>query len=518
MRCRTCDYSLWTVTGRTCPECGSGFLPSDYTFVPGTVRFECPHCRAGYVGTSPTGHLLPRSFACTECHAQIDMDEMVLVPLAGMAERSTLHSRNRWEDRGDGALLLAWGSSTRDLLFRPTSFASTLERHRSTGQAWLFAAIGWLMAVVVGALLSLSIGPGAISPFWLIASTSPTPSMDPVLHVAFGSLIVLAGFAAVTLIGAVLQHIAVLFLVRDRSPFSATMRAALFASGASAVPFVFGWLVPPFTCFCLPLLAAWWFVPSCILLTHVHRTSLLRGMTCASTAIGAALLTCAGAMGWGVMQASAGVRAAVAAFTPPGLPPGAVRSPGFNPLSQYFASVGYQVPNGKGILGPDLFSQANTILWPQILGRITEDGSVPVTLAGIDLAAVQPGDTATLSAIRTAALARIPTLPARLGSLVVYGGGGTGDFNDWVACWRQKDGNYGVTTLFAEFTMTPAEFDQFVTAEVARRAAAGSPMVHPNKVLDVADTSTTFLPDQPPPPDPSDADAAVHAQPGGSGG
>lgn len=30
MRCKTCNYRLWNLAGRTCPECGTGFRPSGF--------------------------------------------------------------------------------------------------------------------------------------------------------------------------------------------------------------------------------------------------------------------------------------------------------------------------------------------------------------------------------------------------------------------------------------------------------------------------------------------------------
>ena len=30
MRCKTCDYPLWNLTTRVCPECGTPFLPSQF--------------------------------------------------------------------------------------------------------------------------------------------------------------------------------------------------------------------------------------------------------------------------------------------------------------------------------------------------------------------------------------------------------------------------------------------------------------------------------------------------------
>ena len=59
MHCRNCEYALWNLTTRECPECGTAFRPSEYEFVPQSVRFCCPHCDHPYYGTGEKGHIEP---------------------------------------------------------------------------------------------------------------------------------------------------------------------------------------------------------------------------------------------------------------------------------------------------------------------------------------------------------------------------------------------------------------------------------------------------------------------------
>ena len=86
MRCKTCDYPLWQIRDRKCPECGSAFRPSDFEFTLNSVRFCCPHCEQAYYGTGANGHISPRTFACVSCAKVIDMDEMVLLPAEGVKD------------------------------------------------------------------------------------------------------------------------------------------------------------------------------------------------------------------------------------------------------------------------------------------------------------------------------------------------------------------------------------------------------------------------------------------------
>ncbi len=87
MRCTSCDYALWNLKTRRCPECGRAFRPGDYEFVPNSVQFCCPHCNQAYYGTGPKGHLVPEEFDCVRCSRRIGMDEMALLPAEGVDEK-----------------------------------------------------------------------------------------------------------------------------------------------------------------------------------------------------------------------------------------------------------------------------------------------------------------------------------------------------------------------------------------------------------------------------------------------
>lgn len=96
MRCKSCDYALWNLTARQCPECGTGFKPTDFEFTLNSVQFRCPHCSQPYYGTGTKGHLVPRAFTCVSCNTPIDMDEMVLIPTDGLHEDQTKADEMPW--------------------------------------------------------------------------------------------------------------------------------------------------------------------------------------------------------------------------------------------------------------------------------------------------------------------------------------------------------------------------------------------------------------------------------------
>jgi predicted RNA-binding Zn-ribbon protein involved in translation (DUF1610 family) len=99
MRCKICDYPLWNLTTRTCPECGSKFAPDEFEFVPNSVQYCCPHCAQAYFGTSEKGHLVPREFNCVKCGQRVQMNEMVLRPAAGVKEEQTKPNPMPWLER-----------------------------------------------------------------------------------------------------------------------------------------------------------------------------------------------------------------------------------------------------------------------------------------------------------------------------------------------------------------------------------------------------------------------------------
>ena len=157
MNCRHCSYPLWNLRSGQCPECGTGFAPSDFRFSKNSVCFCCPHCDQRYFGTGPDGHLEPRRFVCVGCGQQIEMDTMVLRPADGLDERRTRADVNPWLDDRARFLKRLLGTMVRGpcspgWLMRSTPVDSPPE------QAWAFAGALHLAfaAILVGPALLLS--------------------------------------------------------------------------------------------------------------------------------------------------------------------------------------------------------------------------------------------------------------------------------------------------------------------------------------------------------------------------
>lgn len=235
MRCRQCDYSLWTIQGRTCPECGAPFKPSDYQFQRGSVAFRCPHCSQDYYGTSPEGHLEPRAFDCVRCGKHISMDEMVLEPAEGMgtADDRTTALRNPWLDRAAIGRVRAWFQSVGKVLGDPNGFAGSLRPGAPNADAWKFFGVCLGVQVILsmicaapGAIIFLTGGMGAAPPMpkSLIVWSFVWPAVEPIIY-----------HVAIVFLGAAVMHLLLLMLRTASYPFSRTLQLALYAEGGVTV-------------------------------------------------------------------------------------------------------------------------------------------------------------------------------------------------------------------------------------------------------------------------------------------
>lgn len=155
MRCRNCEYSLWNVVGRTCPECGTVFLPSAYSFAPNQVRFCCPGCDQEYYGTSAAGHLVPPEFSCVRCGAHCSMDNnMVLRALPGMESAEAITDDLPWCRRKNLGRWTAWWRTFKLCLGSPSKMGMAISRNARTDTvSWLGTLL--IPSAVFGGLFGL---------------------------------------------------------------------------------------------------------------------------------------------------------------------------------------------------------------------------------------------------------------------------------------------------------------------------------------------------------------------------
>jgi len=170
MRCTNCDYPLWNLPARQCPECGDAFSPSDFEFKPGHVRFCCPDCRQTYYGTGLRGHLEPIEFDCVNCGRHLHMDGMVLLPAEGVKDIDTRLDPMPWLERKERGLAHAWFGTIGMAMTQPQRLVRAVPSSTATSSAWLFMIVSNLLYMSIGQLI-----PALVVSIVLIVELLPAP-------------------------------------------------------------------------------------------------------------------------------------------------------------------------------------------------------------------------------------------------------------------------------------------------------------------------------------------------------
>ena len=167
MRCRTCEYPLWNLSTRQCPECGTPFVPSEYEFMLNSVKYCCPDCGQEYYGTGINGHLVPVEFDCLNCHRHLHMDEMVLLPRDGVSERQTEFQSIPWIDRSRRGYISSWIRTIGWSMAKPRQLAEGFPIEGGLGHAFKFAISLWIFGLLLGLsifialVIAISLGTGS---------------------------------------------------------------------------------------------------------------------------------------------------------------------------------------------------------------------------------------------------------------------------------------------------------------------------------------------------------------------
>ncbi|MCC7407264.1 MAG: YIP1 family protein [Phycisphaeraceae bacterium] len=272
MRCPQCDYRLWNLTTRACPECGRPFKPTDFEFLPHTVAFCCPHCDQPYYGQSDKGHLIPPEFDCVRCGRRLHMDQMVLRPAPGLEEEQTSTPINPWFMPGKTSFFRRYFAALWQSIAHPGRAAEGVPADARWWRSALFLSLNFCLFLAVGML------------FFVLAMTALlTMAPPPRGRGMSGVMVIFLVPAATVLAGAVGSQIVALLWggsihgmlhllrCRPRHPFKRTYDALALTSGVhvlTAVPCCGLYLSVPTT------LA--WIVTTTIALLRVQRTPALR--------------------------------------------------------------------------------------------------------------------------------------------------------------------------------------------------------------------------------------------------
>ncbi|MBX3402565.1 MAG: YIP1 family protein [Phycisphaeraceae bacterium] len=307
MRCKTCDYPLWQIRDRRCPECGTGFRPGDFDFVLNAVRFCCPHCDQAYYGTGDRGHLSPRTFACVSCGRSVDMDDMVLLPTEGVREEQTKVEMNPWLERDKRGFFRAWLSTTLKSLGTPNRLMEATPDSASTLQSAWFALITNGVYVCTGLLLPFA----ALMVFILFGAGGGGFG-----GMAGGLTVFYLGIVAAVLIGAFIWAAAAHLVLVLTGPVAAgigrTTQCMLYSSAAMVV------IAVPCLGFYFSFISGiWWAVAATMMVLAAQRVETWRAIVAVLAPlvllVGAAVAIIAGMIWYSASQASAAAQFAAQA-------------------------------------------------------------------------------------------------------------------------------------------------------------------------------------------------------------
>jgi hypothetical protein len=297
VRCRKCQYALWNLEGRQCPECGEAFRPSTYRFAPDSVRFLCPHCRQQYFGTDGAGLPVPRAFACVSCRREIELDQMIVAPIPGVDEDETRGVVVGWLARRELGFWRGLGRTVLDAHIRPLQLAGALPPDASTRSALGFAAVVLTIYGVVGGALLFVVAMGMVPGVYIISGSGSTQSG----WVALAALPlggVIGVLLVVLLLGlwALLAHGVLRLSGRAEGGIKGTVQALAYGSGAGSlmgIPCLGGNFVP--------VAWVWWAISAALMMTGIHKVSPTRAVVATFTPpLLLIAVAAAGVIGWAV--------------------------------------------------------------------------------------------------------------------------------------------------------------------------------------------------------------------------
>lgn len=269
MFCKQCEYPLWNLTARACPECGTAFKPSEFEFAPNSVKFHCPHCGQHYFGTDPKGLLFPREFDCVSCQRHITMDEMSLLPADGWKEEQTRGVEVPWTKRKKIGFWRAWFGTIGMSMTSPARLIRALPLEGQSRRAFWFAvltnfcsmfvgiAVSWVLIFLIGLVFS-----------WRQPGSLAQGAGAAMFLTGFATILPLLFFALAIFVWALAAHGILRLTGRTRYGARRTFDALCYANGAN--------ILAAIPC-CGPYMqsAAWiWSgVSASIMLRETHRVN-----------------------------------------------------------------------------------------------------------------------------------------------------------------------------------------------------------------------------------------------------
>lgn len=328
------------------------------------------HCNQAYYGTDEKGLIHPRAFDCLNCGQHVDLDEMVLMPAAGLEDDQTRSECVPWLERRRKGTIRAWFATIRGSMTRPTRLIRGAPGEGKSLQAWYFSTCTLAMTAISGW------GPAFLISFVFAFVASPRAGAAN-WAMGFGLLFVLVGFVVGTLVGILvwgaLTHGLLRVIGNPDGSLKRTYQALCYGSG----PMILG-AVPCVGVYFVPIGAIWWIVSAVLMVRASQKVD--------------------------------GVRATIAVLAPPGL--------ATSLIILAYAALFYAILTGTGPMAmnfPTPVSETQSIL-VAMKGFHDERGSLPGhAVELVDAPYLTAGEFT--SAFSGTSVTRVPVGGASLGQL-----------------------------------------------------------------------------------------------------
>ena len=245
-----------------CPECGRGWTHRDFHYLPGRVRFLCPHCEHAYAGLGPEGRPVPESFDCRACGGHVTLDTMRALPAPGLGTDQVMGNVHPWVDRARIGRWRAFWRTLKASLTGPRELARAQPADARVRDALAFSA--WASAITLTVPLAC-IGFNVI-PMLLAAPGATLTSWETMVMLG-GAL----GWIAIRPMLALVQSAVAHLVLRAGGPvhggWNVTACACLYGMGPVVAD-----SIPCLACIS-PLGSIWSIVSSVVQLSAAQRVS-----------------------------------------------------------------------------------------------------------------------------------------------------------------------------------------------------------------------------------------------------
>lgn len=217
-----------------CPECGRDWTHRDFHYLPGRVRFLCPHCEHAYSGLGPEGRPWPESFDCRACGQHVTLDMMRALPAPGLGTDQVMGNIHPWVERARIGRWRAFWRTLRVTLIAPHEIGRAQPPNARVRDALIFSA--WVSAITL--TLPLTCMGVQVIPLLLAAPGAALRSSETMIMLA-AALGVIALRPLISLLQAAVGHLVLKATGPVRGGWNVTACACLYGMGpvvADSVP------------------------------------------------------------------------------------------------------------------------------------------------------------------------------------------------------------------------------------------------------------------------------------------